>query len=47
MKNIYFYLPIFVIHMASLDEWWNQEEKAILLVNTVLVCVRQPVSKTV
>lgn len=47
MKSIYFYLPIFVIHLAYLDEWWNQEEKAIVLVNTVLVCVRQPASKTV
>lgn len=27
MKSIYFYLPIFVIHLASLDEWWNQEGK--------------------
>lgn len=36
MKSIYFCLPIFVIHLASLDEWWNQEEKAVL-VNTVCV----------
>jgi len=47
VKSIYFYLPIFVIDLASLDEWWNQEEKAFLLMNTILVCVRQPVSKAV
>jgi len=47
VKSIYFYLPIFVVRLASLDEWWNQEEKAILLVNTIIVCIRQPVSKAV
>lgn len=38
MKSIYFCLPIFVIHLASLDEWWDQEEKTLLLVNTARVC---------